>query len=208
MPVKRFAFSLSGTKKRQLPRTLSASLAVFDQNILTIFLENIIIKGKEIIMFNIIEYENKINNFYEIISKNEDIVNIKLSDEKWTLKEMIGHLIDSASNNHQRIIRLQIDKIIYFPAYEAEDWKNITKINEHNINGLKILWKEFNYYILHLIKNISEENLSNIWEINGKELTLKFIIEDYFGRHLDWHIELYKKRIEEIIENKNSQTST
>ena len=159
-------------------------------------------------MFNITEYENKINNFYEIISKNEDIVNIKLSEEKWTLKEMISHLIDSASNNHQRIIRLQIDKIIYFPVYEAEDWKNITKIIEYNINGLKILWKEFNYYILHLIKNISEENLNNIWEINGKELTLKFIIEDYFGRHLDWHIELYKKRIEEIIENKNSQTST
>jgi len=159
-------------------------------------------------MFNITEYENKINNFYEIISKNEDIVNIKLSEEKWTLKEMISHLIDSASNNHQRIIRLQINKNINFPAYEAEDWKNITKINEYNINGLKILWKEFNYYILHLIKNISEENLNNIWEINGKELTLKFIIEDYFGKHLDWHIELYKKRIEEIIENKNSQTST
>ena len=159
-------------------------------------------------MFNIIEYENKINNFYEIISKNEDIVNIKLSEEKWTLKEMISHLIDSASNNHQRIIRLQINKNINFPTYEAEDWKNITKINNYNFNGLKILWKEFNYYILHLIKNISEENLNNIWEINGKELTLKFIIEDYFGGHLDWHIELYKKRIEEIIENKDSQTST
>jgi hypothetical protein len=149
------------------------------------------------------EYENKINNFYGIIIQNKDIVDKKISEEKWTLKEMIGHLIDSASNNHQRIIRLQIDEKINFPAYEAEDWKNITKIKEFNFIDLINLWKGYNFYILHLIKNISENNLDNIWEIDGKEMTLKFIIEDYFGGHLDWHIELYKNRIDEIIEKNN-----
>jgi hypothetical protein len=156
-------------------------------------------------MFNIAEYENKINNFYGIMMENKDFMDKKISEEKWTLKEMLGHLIDSASNNHQRIIRLQIDKKINFPAYEAEEWKNITKIKEFNSIELINLWKEYNYYILHLIKNVSEDNMNNIWEINGKEMTLKFIIEDYFGRHMDWHIELYKNRIKEI---ESSQTST
>jgi hypothetical protein len=154
-------------------------------------------------MFNIAEYENKVNNFYGIMIQNKDIVDKKISEEKWTLKEMIGHLIDSASNNHQRIIRLQIDKKINFPAYEAEDWKDITKIKEFNFIDLINLWKGYNYYILHLINNISKNNLDNIWEIDGKEMTLKFIIEDYFGRHLDWHIELYKNRIDEIIGKSN-----
>ena len=153
-------------------------------------------------MFNITEYENKINNFYGIMMENKDIVDKKISEEKWTLKEMVGHLIDSASNNHQRIIRLQIDKKINFPAYEAEDWKNITKIKEFDFVDLINLWKLYNYYILHLIKNISEYNLDNIWEINGKEITMKFIIEDYFGSHIDWHIELYKNRIKEIYSKK------
>ena len=163
-------------------------------------------------MFSIVEYENRINNFYGIMIENKDIVDKKISEEKWTLKEMIGHLIDSASNNHQRIIRLQIDKKIIFPAYEAEDWKNITNISNFNFVDLINLWKGYNYYILHLIKNISEDNLYNIWEINGKdslqktwaegkEMTLKFIIEDYFERHMDWHIELYKKRIEDRRNN-------
>jgi hypothetical protein len=149
-------------------------------------------------MFDIISYENKINGFYKIMVENNNIVDIKLSEEKWTLKEMVAHLIDSASNNHQRIIRLQIDKKINFPTYEAEYWKNVTNIKEFDFIELINLWKGFNYYILHLIKNINENNLNNIWEINGKELSLKFIIEDYFGKHMDWHIELYKNRIEEI----------
>ena len=150
-------------------------------------------------MFTIPEYKTKINTFYELMAKHSDIADKRISEEKWTLKEMIGHLIDSASNNHQRIIRLQIDKKIDFPGYEAEDWKNITKITEFNFTDLINLWKGYNHYILHLIKNISEDNLDNIWEINGKEMTFKFIIEDYFGKHLDWHMELYKNRIQEIL---------
>jgi hypothetical protein len=158
-------------------------------------------------MFNIKEYEDKINDFFKIMSKNMNIVDIKLSDDKWTLKEMVAHLIDSASNNHQRFVRLQINNRVVFPNYDPEVWKNITKINEFNILDLIILWKNYNYLLLHLLKIIDANSLNNVWEINPKpetygaernELTLKFIIEDYFGKHMDWHIELYKNRIQEI----------
>ena len=150
-------------------------------------------------MFSINEYEKKINNFYDIMAANSDSADIKLSEEKWSLKEMVAHLIDSASNNHQRIIRLQIEKKLTFPAYEAEIWKDITKIKGFDFTALINLWKGYNYYILHLIKDIDENNLNNIWKMSGKALTLQFIIEDYFGRHMDWHIELFKNRVDEII---------
>ena len=149
-------------------------------------------------IFNVNKYNEKINNFYEIMFQNKDIVDIRISDDKWTLKEMIAHLIDSASNNHQRIVRLQIDKRIIFPSYDPDIWKSITRINGFDFLNLINLWKEYNFLIIHLLKNIDEKNLNNILEINGTEITLKFIIEDYFGKHMDWHIELYKNRIEEI----------
>lgn len=149
-------------------------------------------------MFNTNEYKEKIDRFYEIMIKNKEITDIKIAHDKWTLKEMLGHLIDSASNNHQRIMRLQIDKKIVFPVYDAENWKNVTKIKDYDFVELVNFWKSYNYFLLHLAKNLNEDALNNVWEIDGKELTLQFIIEDYFVRHLDWHIELYKDRIEEI----------
>ena len=126
-------------------------------------------------MFDIGDYEDKINNFYNIMVENSNIADIKLSEKKWTLKEMVAHLIDSASNNHQRIIRLQIDEKITFPSYEAENWKNATKIKEFDFTELIKFWKGYNFYLLHLIKNINENNLNNIWKINEKEISLKFI---------------------------------
>ena len=148
-------------------------------------------------MFNIEEFKEKINNFFEIISKNNDIVDIKLSEDKWTLKEMIGHLIDSASNNHQRIIRLQIEEKLDFPIYYEEDWKNISQIKDFNFLELINLWKGYNYYLLHIIEKIDESKLNNTWEVHGKEWTLEFTVNDYF-EHMDWHIDLYKNRMEEI----------
>jgi hypothetical protein len=137
-------------------------------------------------LFNFTEYEERIENFYNIMFSNKMIADVKLSEEKWTLKEMVAHLIDSASNNHQRFIRSQLESKINFPLYEAEEWKNVTKISDYSFISLIILWREYNYYLLHIVKNSKEDTLDNIWEINEKKLTLRFIIEDYFERHLLW----------------------
>lgn len=154
-------------------------------------------------IFNITEYKGKIDRFYDLMDKNKDIADVRISDDKWTLKEMVGHLIDSASNNHQRIIRLQIEDRIIFPIYDQDKWKEVTRIEGYDFVALINLWKGYNYFLLHLIQNIEEKDLNNIWEItggglHGQEWTLKFIIEDYFEEHMDWHFDLYKNRIEEI----------
>jgi hypothetical protein len=150
--------------------------------------------------FDINEYAERINNFYETMEQNKEIADVKLSADKWTLKQMVSHLIDSASNNHQRFIRLQLEQKINFPAYEAKEWKDITNTKDYDFTDLINLWKLYNQYLLYIVKNINENSLDNIWKINGNELTLKFIIEDYFCGHMNWHIELYNNRIKEIKE--------
>ncbi|MDR1910766.1 MAG: hypothetical protein LBQ52_00250 [Helicobacteraceae bacterium] len=147
--------------------------------------------------FNIGEYEKLIDGFHKIMQENIEIADIKLSADRWTLKEMVSHLIDSASNNHQRFIRLQLEAKISFPLYEAESWKNATKIGGYNAINLINLWKEYNYFLLHIIKNIDDESQKHIWEIGNERKTLKYLVEDYFS-HINWHTELYQKRVDEI----------
>ncbi|ULQ59051.1 hypothetical protein K7I13_11080 [Brucepastera parasyntrophica] len=126
------------------------------------------------------------------------IADVRLEDEKWTLKEMVSHLIDSASNNHQRFIRLQLETALEFPAYDAEEWKNTSKISSYSYTSLISLWKEYNAFLLHILTVMDEKKLDNTWIVNGQKLTLRFIAEDYFGRHMEWHIALFDERVREI----------
>ena len=149
-------------------------------------------------MFNISQYTQKIDCFYDLMKQHSHLADIQLSEETWTLKEMVSHLIDSASNNHQRFIRLQLETTVQFPAYGAEAWKQTSKINGYDFTGLINLWKEYNHYLLHIIHNIGKNCLDNIWETEEKQLTLRFLVEDYFETHMNWHMELYRERITEI----------
>jgi len=149
-------------------------------------------------MFDIDGYKTRIESFYETMEQNIDIIDIKLSAEKWTLREMVGHLVDSASFMHQVIIRFQLDENLNFLAYDAESWKNITKIGNYDFTHLINLWKEYNYFQLYLINRIDETNLNKIWERNGNTKTLKTQIENCFERHMKLHVDLYNERINEI----------
>jgi len=149
-------------------------------------------------MFDIDGYKTIIDSFYETMEQNIDIIDIKLSDEKWTLREMAGHLVDSASFMHQVIIRFQLDENLNFLAYDAESWKNTTKIGNYDFMRLINLWKEYNYFQLFLINRLDENNLNKIWERNGNIRTLKTQIEDCFERHMKLHLDLYNERINEI----------
>ncbi|MEW5815096.1 MAG: hypothetical protein AB1798_06830, partial [Spirochaetota bacterium] len=102
---------------------------------------------------NIYEYENLIEGFFRRLKETpESQSSVRLSNEKWTLNEMIGHLIDSASNNHQRFVRLQLEEKLEFPKYEAESWKGVQKINDFSWNVLIELWKHYNALLLHIIR--------------------------------------------------------
>jgi hypothetical protein len=123
---------------------------------------------------------------------------VKLGPDKWSLKEIVGHLIDSASNNHQRFARLQIEKTISLPGYDAEEWVNNSNIQNLDFDFVVGFWKTYNYFLLNLIKGIEPKNMKNIWKtINGEEHTLEFLIDDYFV-HMELHLQMFIERMKEI----------
>ena len=144
------------------------------------------------------EYRELISNFLDLMKKHKDISSIRIDEDKWTLKEMTGHLIDSASNNHQRFIRLQIENEIFFPFYDPEEWKNISKVDSLDYTDLISFWKQYNDFIIHIITNINPASLNNVWKTSAGNKTLGFLVDDYFS-HMKIHYSMFEERAAEII---------
>ena len=109
--------------------------------------------------------------------------------DKWSTKEIIGHLIDSATNNHQRFVRAQqgqtdLNAYRYAPEfwvqsqdYQAADWHNLVA-----------LWYAYNVHLAHVVARIRPEFLDTLLQVWGDEpATLRFVAEDYV-RHLRHHL--------------------
>lgn len=118
----------------------------------------------------------------------------------WSRKEILGHLIDSASVNHQRIIESQITDSIVFTGYKHEDWVRLQGYNESEWEDLVTLWVSYNIRLCEIIERIPLDVLDKqhsehsydrtaFREIPADEpSTLGYLIEDYFA-HLLYHIE-------------------
>src|SRR5687768_6240387 len=61
----------------------------------------------------------------------------KSASDKWSIKEVLGHLIDSAANNHQRFVRAQFTDDPVFPGYEQEKWVNAQRRSEEHTSELQ-----------------------------------------------------------------------
>lgn len=118
---------------------------------------------------------------------------------KWSPKEIVGHLIDSAANNHQRFVRAQFQDDLVFPGYEQEDWVAAQHYQRASWLHLVDLWKMYNLHLLHLISHIPEQKLGRLhhshslnkiaWKLVGETepTTLEYLIRDYIG-HLKHHL--------------------
>src|SRR5215208_6541040 len=76
---------------------------------------------------------------------------------KWSPKEVIGHLIDSAANNHTRFIRAQNTDDMVFPGYDQEAWVRLQRYNDRPWSELVSLWHTYNTHIASVIEAISSE---------------------------------------------------
>jgi hypothetical protein len=113
----------------------------------------------------------------------------KSAPEKWSKIEILGHLIDSAVNNHQRFVRAQLSKELRIPGYEQQVWVATQRYQGEPWANLIQLWKSYNLHLLHVISTIPENALGNYCIIgDNKPVTLEFVIEDYV-RHLRHHLE-------------------
>ena len=111
------------------------------------------------------------------------------SPEKWSAQQIIGHLIDSASNNHQRFVRAQEGDPLLFPRYEQEHWVRCQQYDKSTWDALLTLWHSYNHHVAHVIEHIPEEH-RNVQCVIGSYApeTLGFLAHDYVV-HLRHHLE-------------------
>ena len=112
----------------------------------------------------------------------------KQSPTSWSKKEILGHLIDSAANNHQRFVRACYDAAADFPPYDQIEWVQIQQYKQSEWKDLIGFWAAYNFHITNLIERIPEASLSSPVNIGRDEpVTLEFVIVDYL-RHLQHHV--------------------
>ena len=114
---------------------------------------------------------------------------LRSASGSWSKKELLGHLIDSAANNHQRFIRAQqVDELI-FPAYAQEHWVSSQGYGEHPWPELIDLWRLYNRHLAHVISLIPQEKLAVTCVIGANEpVTLGYLLEDYVV-HIRHHLQ-------------------
>jgi hypothetical protein len=107
---------------------------------------------------------------------------------KWSKKQIIGHLIDSAANNHQRFVRVQHTDGLQMPRYAQEEWVASQNYQGEAWSELLAFWQSYNQHLLHVIAHIPAEKLANTVQIGeGDPVTLGFLVEDYVA-HLQQHL--------------------
>lgn len=126
------------------------------------------------------------------------LVTARPAPDRWTIQEVLGHLIDSAANNHQRFIRAQFVEQLTFPKYEQNDWVSGQQYNAANWSALIDLWTAYNQHLVHIIRCVNPAALSRTCVIGPYEpVTLQFLIEDYVV-HLKHHLQKIEERVAEF----------
>ena len=113
--------------------------------------------------------------------------NYRSAPNKWSRKEILGHLIDSASNNHQRFVRVQFEDN---PAirYDQDKWVMTQDYFNAAIDDLIELWFNYNKHLVHIISKIPTDKYNRTCNVGQEEpVTLEWLAEDYL-RHLKHHL--------------------
>jgi hypothetical protein len=118
---------------------------------------------------------------------------------KWSPKEILGHLVDSATNNHQRFVRAQLQEDLVFSGYDQDAWVALQRYQERPWMDLIELWRAYNLHIAHVMSAAPEEVLRkprprhNLDQLawgqvpEGEAPMLESLMRDYVG-HLKHHL--------------------
>lgn len=142
-------------------------------------------------MSSITKFEKLLNEIPKIINDIEDneFLN-KASSTKWSKQEILGHLCDSAVNNHYRFVRIILtEEPISIDGYKQDEWVRVHDYqNNYNKSDLLALWIQLNKQILNIIRNAGEQDLNKQCILSDKNrVTLSWLFDDYLN-HMLHHI--------------------
>jgi hypothetical protein len=144
--------------------------------------------------------QNTIFKFEQLINDNSinfrDIDNAVLEAKnpgKWSKKEILGHLVDSAVHNLVRFTEINyLEKPYYHRPYSQTDLVRLNQYQTMDINELTQLWLSLNKQIIRIFKNADEKTLDyQIILSDQSVIDLKFLMTDYV-EHLEYHINQIK----------------
>lgn len=125
---------------------------------------------------------------------DEERASIARGIGKWCPKEELGHLIDSASNNHIRFVNGAIQPEYRGASYAQEEWVLLHGYREMPWATIVNFWFQYNQLLAALVANLPENRLETKCLIaQGPEVTLGFVIEDYI-MHMQHHIDQLLRR--------------
>jgi hypothetical protein len=112
----------------------------------------------------------------------------------WSRKQVLGHLIDSASNNHQRFVRALLQDELRWPNYDQVGCVRVQHFQDASWNALVELWTSFNGLLAHVLARAPEAKRKTQCIIgDGTPMSLEELAEDYL-RHMQHHLEQIRSR--------------
>jgi len=152
-------------------------------------------ENNRILLDLIDEWEVKLQALPEVL------ISEKKNSQNRTIRQILGHLVDSASNNTHRVIHLQYQASpLIFPDYanlgNNDRWIAIQDYQTENWSDLIQLWKYANKHFVHIVRHVNADKLTNEWiTALGIRISLKSMIDNYLP-----HFELHLREIDELIE--------
>ena len=117
-----------------------------------------------------------------------DKVQHKPAPNTWSAKEELGHLLDSAANNHQRIVRAQLEDKPAMPGYDGDAWVVLHRYQQREWETLIGLWAALNRQLLTAAEAVPDSAWARTCTIaDSAPLTLKFVFDDYVN-HMVHHL--------------------
>ena len=136
----------------------------------------------------------------KLLSLPEEMITRRRNSQNRNIKQIVGHLVDSASNNTHRVVHLQYRELpLRFPNYASygnnDKWIAIQNYHEENWQNLVQHLKFSMFHFAHVIQNINPEMLQNEWLADvGEKITLKKIVDGFVP-----HLKLHLSEIEELV---------